>query len=83
MALGMCQDEFLQNLAFGPKPITQRDALATAPGAPKCVRAFLDLLLHPNVVIHRENGRPIHPESRSLCHVVSPGLGPVRSLGSL
>lgn len=55
MSLFIYQDKVFQHFAFGVEPIVQSHVLVTASPAPKFVRAFLDFLLHPEVVTHREN----------------------------
>ena len=64
MSLGNCQDKLFQNLAFGLEPIAKGHAPAASSCTPKFVRTFLDLDLHPQMVIRRENGRPVHSTLR-------------------
>jgi len=56
--LGKRQDKFFQNLAFCLEPVAQGHTLAASSRTPTLVRTFLDLNLHPKMIVRRENGRP-------------------------
>ena len=70
----------LQNFALCPELIAQGRLVAASTRAPKLVCLFFDLLLHKQVVIHREKRRFLHWGLHSLLHFAFPWPGFVKLL---